>query len=84
VIFQKIQTILDMKFLADDEYSFYKENGYILLKNVFDPIELEEISQEYDTLFKVIFFKYLFIFNKRMHGWMLSSCWSGYESNELN
>lgn len=42
-----------MKFLTETEKSFYLENGFILLKNVFDPNELEEVSQEYDRLFQV-------------------------------
>jgi hypothetical protein len=42
-----------MKFMSQSEKSSYVENGYILLKDVFDPKELEEISQEYDKLFQV-------------------------------
>lgn len=38
--------------LSKDQLSFYSENGYVLLDNVFSPEEIEECSSEYDKLFQ--------------------------------
>ena len=42
-----------MKFLTEAEKNFYLENGFVHLRNVFDEPEVEEISAEYDDVFRV-------------------------------
>lgn len=42
-----------MKYLTSEQKQFYKENGYILLDNIFSPDEIEECSTAYDELFKL-------------------------------
>lgn len=39
------------KRLTDEQIKFYKDNGYIHIKNLLTPEELKEISDEYDNLF---------------------------------
>lgn len=38
--------------LSAEEKQFYKDNGYILIQNLFTDQELEELSTEYDDLFR--------------------------------
>ena len=55
-IFCKIEcktAITDMKFLTANQKSFYSENGYIKLENVFSDDEINHMSKEYDDLFQV-------------------------------
>lgn len=40
------------KGLSDEQIQFYKENGYVHIKNLLTPAELTEISNEYDNLFR--------------------------------
>lgn len=40
------------KRLTDEQIKFYKDNGYIHIKNLLTPEELKEISDEYDNLFR--------------------------------
>ena len=42
-----------MKFLTANQKSFYSENGYIKLENVFSDDEINHMSKEYDDLFQV-------------------------------
>ena len=42
-----------MKLLSEVEKSHYEENGFVMLRNVFTQDEIEEMSLEYDNLFKV-------------------------------
>ena len=42
-----------MKFLTANQKSFYAENGYIKLENVFTNDEINHMSKEYDDLFQV-------------------------------
>ena len=42
-----------MKFLSDSQKKNYEENGFILIKNIFEENELVEISDEYDNIFQV-------------------------------
>ncbi|KAJ9589693.1 hypothetical protein L9F63_017099, partial [Diploptera punctata] len=39
--------------LTEDQLEFYKENGFIQLSNIFTSDEIDEISEEYRTLFKM-------------------------------
>ena len=41
-----------LKLLTADEKQFYNDNGYVHLSNVFSPDEVEEMSEEYDTIFE--------------------------------
>lgn len=38
--------------LTEEQKQFYKENGYLLVKNVFTEEELKEIETEYENLFR--------------------------------
>ena len=40
------------KLLTAEEKHFYTENGYVQLSNVFSPDEVEEMSEEYDSIFE--------------------------------
>lgn len=42
-----------MKVLTDVQRDFYKSNGYIQLSNVFSVEAIDEVSVEYDRIFKV-------------------------------
>ncbi len=43
----------DMKHLSFEQKQFYHDNGFVKLENIFTHEELTEISEEYDSLFKV-------------------------------
>lgn len=38
--------------LTEQQKQFYKDNGYILLKNLIDDKELARVTDEYEKLFK--------------------------------
>lgn len=38
--------------LTEDQVSFYKTKGYVILDDIFSAKELEECSREYDNLFE--------------------------------
>lgn len=38
--------------LTSNQKQFFRENGYVVLSNIFTPEEVEEISNAYDQTFK--------------------------------
>ena len=40
------------RMLTEEQVSFYKTNGFIILDDIFSARELEECSREYDNLFE--------------------------------
>ena len=41
-----------LKLLTAEEKHFYTENGYVQLSNIFSPEEMDEMSEEYDSIFE--------------------------------
>ena len=41
-----------LKLLTAEEKQFYNDNGYVHLSNVFSSEEVDEMSEEYDTIFE--------------------------------
>lgn len=39
--------------LSEAQLQYYKDNGYLLLDNVYTPAEIDECSDEYDTIFEL-------------------------------
>ena len=37
--------------LTEEQVNFYKENGYLILNDLYSAAEIEECSKEYDALF---------------------------------
>ena len=44
-----------LKFLNKEQKEFYDENGYILLDGIFNENETDQLSKEFEYLFKVTF-----------------------------
>lgn len=51
---------------------FYKENGYILLDNIFTPEEIDQCSQAYDDLFQL----------KKLQNFDMEATWGGSWSSQ--
>jgi hypothetical protein len=56
-----------VKFLRGEQKTFYAENGFVQLENVFSSDEVEEMSEEYDRVFQVIHGKLSQVFCNRHH-----------------
>lgn len=42
-----------MGYLSKEQKQFYKENGYLLINNVFSEREMDQCSKAYDDLFQL-------------------------------
>lgn len=56
-----------MGYLSKEQKQFYKENGYILLNNVFSERELDQCTKAYDDLFQL----------KKQQNSNLEATWAG-------
>ncbi len=56
-----------MGYLSKEQKQFYKENGYILLDNVFSEREMDQCSKAYDSLFQL----------KKQQNSNLEATWAG-------
>ena len=63
-----------MHHLTEGQLNFYKQNGFVLLDNVFSPEEIELCSKEYDRLFA----------EKKEQNMNLEATWAGAWSKQSN